>query len=430
MNSDFNQSVSHSSSDENMNPISDRTSHISAALWSSGMGCWEMNIAESILTFDHHLSFILGRPDKDPFLSLHLFISTYVHPEEQDRVQKAFFDVLKEDAEEMLLEFRLRSEEDGYIWVLMRGDITRYTKNGDPERISGTLEDITRIRKIRSTPMYLASTISANRREIWESFLILIKNKHLFLVPLFFGVLFFIYAFILLATGYLDELIRSSKGVGPIELLLLYISYLFYYFLKAGIIHTGWSAIHARKETLQETLLALRSHALSISSWAFIMMLFALLMVIASRYADDIGLLLCAVGGSLFFLFTYFVVTVILCEKNNIWYALFRSYEIFKKTRAVGVVGIVYFSVLLIPGIVYLIFINSWKNGNIMVSLDPNAALAISSASNLVTIILIGSILFITLGIIIFILTTFIMSQLYITLLYRDEKVLHNTLLK
>ncbi|MBN1167954.1 MAG: PAS domain-containing protein [Methanospirillaceae archaeon] len=402
------------------------SSHISAALWSSGLGCWEMNVADKRLVLDHHISFILGNFDAGS-LSLTEFIGTYVHPEEQERIWEAFLQVEREDAEEMLIEFRLRSGEGGYIWVLMRGDITRYTREGEPEKISGTLEDITRIREIRSTPMYLASAISANRREIWESFLLLLKNKHLFHIPVFFSILFGLYAGILLSTGYLDNLIHSDKGVGPVELLLLYISYLFYYFLKAGIIHAGWAAMHAKKESLADTISSLRPCSLSIALWAGIMMVFALVMVTASEYAEDIGLLVCAIFGSFFFLFTYFVVTVLICEKNNVLYAIIRSYEVFKKTRAIGVVGIIYFAVLLIPGIVYLIFINSWKNGDIMISMDPATALAVSSASGLVTIILLGSVVFITIGIIIFILGTYIMNQLYITLLYRDEESIAHT---
>ncbi len=402
------------------------SSHISAALWSSGLGCWEMNVSDKRLVLDHHLSFILGNLEKES-LSLTEFIGIYVHPEEQERIWEAFHQVQREDAEEMLIEFRLRSEEGGYIWVLMRGDITRYTCDGEPEKISGTLEDITRIREIRSTPMYLASAISANRREIWESFLILLKNKHLFLIPLFFSVLFGVYAGFLLSTGYLNNLIHSDKGVGLVELLLLYISYLFYYFLKAGIIHAGWTAMHAKKESLADTISSLRPYTVSIALWAGIMMIFALVMVTASEYAEDIGLLICAILGSFFFLFTYFVVTVLICEKNNVLYAIIRSYKVFKKTRAIGVVGIIYFAVLLIPGIVYLIFINSWKNGDIMISMDPTTALAVSSASGLVTILLLGSVVFITIGIIIFILGTFIMNQLYVTLLYRDEESIAHT---
>ena len=71
-------------------------------------------------------------------------ILQYVHPDDRD-ITQSFFHSLKGGAQEAVSsEIRIKSLENGWIWVYIRGKITGFDEEGEPQNIAGAVTDITR----------------------------------------------------------------------------------------------------------------------------------------------------------------------------------------------------------------------------------------------------------------------------------------------
>ena len=65
-----------------------------------------------------------------------------MHPDDRETVRNYYKDYLEGRSFSFRIEFRQKSKEGRYIWILALGNIVEWDKNGDPVRLAGTITDI------------------------------------------------------------------------------------------------------------------------------------------------------------------------------------------------------------------------------------------------------------------------------------------------
>ncbi|MBP7174827.1 MAG: response regulator [Thermoclostridium sp.] len=68
--------------------------------------------------------------------------NTHVHPEDRDCIQRAILNAFEHKAAKVKMEYRMKTVDSGYIWVLGQGKII-YNQDGKPIKYYGTDSDIT-----------------------------------------------------------------------------------------------------------------------------------------------------------------------------------------------------------------------------------------------------------------------------------------------
>lgn len=75
-----------------------------------------------------------------------LVSATHVHPEDWHAIQKTYLQACEHKAAKVKMEFRVKTVDSGYIWVLGQGKII-YNQDGKPVKYYGTHIDITKWKK-------------------------------------------------------------------------------------------------------------------------------------------------------------------------------------------------------------------------------------------------------------------------------------------
>jgi len=117
------------------------------ALIASDLALWEFNVQTGEGYVDQHWyeMFDYNHDEIKPNLAAWRKL---IHPDDLDRYLEAFLDHLNGQAPFFEASFRLRSKSNDWKWVLDKGKIVSWDKDGRPLRISGTLKDITEDKRI------------------------------------------------------------------------------------------------------------------------------------------------------------------------------------------------------------------------------------------------------------------------------------------
>jgi PAS domain S-box-containing protein len=112
------------------------------ALEGSGNGVWDWDMKSDKVYFSNQYLQILGyRPDEissayETFLSL-------VHPDDLPALIQAHEQHVNQVIDLMELEFRMKCRDESYKWILSKGKIMSRNRLGRPQRMVGTITDIT-----------------------------------------------------------------------------------------------------------------------------------------------------------------------------------------------------------------------------------------------------------------------------------------------
>lgn len=120
-------------------------------------GLWDWNIADNTVYFSERWKTMLGYTDEE--IKNHLDEwDKRVHPDDKNEVYKNVNNHLEGKTEVYESEHRLMCKDGSYLWILDRGKIITYTKDGKPFRMIGTHTDISerknneqKIKKINET---------------------------------------------------------------------------------------------------------------------------------------------------------------------------------------------------------------------------------------------------------------------------------------
>ncbi|WP_240473380.1 response regulator [Ferrimonas senticii] len=106
-------------------------------------GMWDWHLDSNQLICNPAYYTMLGyQPDEFPLL-----IETFyelMHADDRSRVEHEIDAYLATPSGQLNVEFRLRTKNGGYRWVLSRGGVVDFAEDGEPLRMLGTNKDITR----------------------------------------------------------------------------------------------------------------------------------------------------------------------------------------------------------------------------------------------------------------------------------------------
>ncbi len=113
----------------------------------TSIGTWEWNIQTGQIIFNERWAQILGYTsiELDP-VSIDTWTNS-VHPDDRKKSEKALQDYFEGKTEFYECETRMRHKNGDWVWVLDRGKIVSYDKNGDPEWMLGSHQEITQRKK-------------------------------------------------------------------------------------------------------------------------------------------------------------------------------------------------------------------------------------------------------------------------------------------
>jgi PAS domain S-box-containing protein len=138
----------------------------------SRLGTWEWNIKTGETTFNEIWAEQLGYAIEElaPY-----DITTWerlVHPEDRDRVCAALNDYLEGKTADYDCEHRLQHKNGSWLWILDRGRIVSYDKDGRPLLMFGTHTDVTRLKsaeqQANSSAIQLREAVRAANVGLWD----------------------------------------------------------------------------------------------------------------------------------------------------------------------------------------------------------------------------------------------------------------------
>jgi len=120
---------------------------LSLALKATNDGLWDWNIPEETAYFSPRYYKMLGyAPDE-----LHVLYKSWkdlIHPEDVENTNSKLEACLNGERDSFEMEFRIKTKQGAWKWILSRGRIVKYDEQGKPDRIVGTYTDISQQKEI------------------------------------------------------------------------------------------------------------------------------------------------------------------------------------------------------------------------------------------------------------------------------------------
>ena len=135
--------------------LSQSDKHWRLALEGIGDGVWDLNLGTNKVFYSRQWKKILGYEENEIKNDLSEW-EQRIHPEDKVRVMENFQGHLNRPTEIYFEEYRVRCKDDTYKWVMSRGKIMEYGKNGEPLRMVGTYTDITERKQAEKELRYLS----------------------------------------------------------------------------------------------------------------------------------------------------------------------------------------------------------------------------------------------------------------------------------
>jgi len=131
--------------------IKESEERLKLSLWGSGDEMWDWNIITDKI-YRSNIWGILDFPQdgtrnkSDETNSLGK-IKTNIHQHDFERVKSALEDHFSEKTEHFEATYRVKNKHNNWVWILDRGKIVERDDNNKPSRMTGTLKDISQIKK-------------------------------------------------------------------------------------------------------------------------------------------------------------------------------------------------------------------------------------------------------------------------------------------
>ncbi|MBN1332643.1 MAG: sensor domain-containing diguanylate cyclase [Synergistales bacterium] len=113
------------------------------ALEATNDGIWDWEIRTGRVYFSPSYYSMLGYEPYELPQSYHTW-EGLLHPDERESVKERIFKHIENKDQGYEIEFRLKTREGGWLWVLSRGKVVERDKDGSPLRLVGTHSDISR----------------------------------------------------------------------------------------------------------------------------------------------------------------------------------------------------------------------------------------------------------------------------------------------
>ena len=120
--------------------VSEAKERLSHALWGSGDELWDWDLRSGYITRENQMA-QLRLPSEHIGSTLDT-IKASIHPDDFPLLSDSFHQHLQGDLDFYEASYRVMTETGDWLWVADRGKITARTEDGRPERITGTIRDI------------------------------------------------------------------------------------------------------------------------------------------------------------------------------------------------------------------------------------------------------------------------------------------------
>lgn len=117
------------------------------ALEGSNDGLWDWDLTTNQVYFSPRWKSMLGY-EVDEIKGDFKEWEKLVHPDDVERVEKIIYEHIEGKSENYKSEFRMKTKNGNWLWILDRGKVVQHDKNGKPLRMVGTHTDITERKKI------------------------------------------------------------------------------------------------------------------------------------------------------------------------------------------------------------------------------------------------------------------------------------------
>lgn len=116
------------------------------ALKGSRQGMWDWNMPNRSTYFDKSSCEVLGIKQHH----VQILDSTWfsqIHPDDVKEAKRVFVEALRGDTTICETEYRVKCETGGWRWLQVRGSVVQWNCEGEPVRMTGTIQDITERKK-------------------------------------------------------------------------------------------------------------------------------------------------------------------------------------------------------------------------------------------------------------------------------------------
>ncbi|MEO0489477.1 MAG: diguanylate cyclase, partial [Cyanobacteria bacterium J06659_2] len=129
------------------------------ALKATNQGFYDMNVQTGETVVSPEYALILGH-DPTNFQETRELWQARLHPDDVERADQAYQDYQAGKTAQYKVEFRLRTQPDGWKWILSMGQFTEWDEAGQPTRLLGTHTDISD-RKFAEIQLAVQNTLLA-----------------------------------------------------------------------------------------------------------------------------------------------------------------------------------------------------------------------------------------------------------------------------
>ncbi len=134
------------------------------ALEAANDGMWDFYPQTGVIYYSPRWFSILGySPDDLPHT--YRTWTSLIHPDDRPFVEEQIWESIQ-NAEPFVLEYRMRSAEGDWLWILSRGKCVAWDEEGHPTRMVGTHSDITERKEVEQTLRQLATVVEQAAEDI------------------------------------------------------------------------------------------------------------------------------------------------------------------------------------------------------------------------------------------------------------------------
>lgn len=170
--------------------IKDQTSKLEMIIYGTNAGTWEYDVFSGVIIVNERWCEMIGytHEEMNPS-SLHAW-EQLVHPDDVENAMEALNSHFEHRSDDYMAEFRLRHKDGHYVWILDRGKVSERDEAGNPLKMFGTHQDITR-RKEKELELEFVSyhdyLTKLHNRRAFENYVLKLNNEKDFPIGIIMG---------------------------------------------------------------------------------------------------------------------------------------------------------------------------------------------------------------------------------------------------
>ncbi|MEH6824739.1 MAG: EAL domain-containing protein [Motiliproteus sp.] len=142
--------------------IQENQQRLKLSLWGSGDEFWSWNLQTGAFSRENPLPLPLSRIRHSIDA-----LESVVHPEDFAELKQRFSDHLADKTDHFEASYRVKDNNDLWQWLLDRGKIVEHDQHGKPQRLSGTLKNISHLKQTEQDLLLAAKSFESISDAVW-----------------------------------------------------------------------------------------------------------------------------------------------------------------------------------------------------------------------------------------------------------------------